>query len=337
MKTLLTGATGLLGANLAHLLCSQGEKPRLLVREASDRRGLRGLVYEEARGDLFDAPALRAALKGITHLYHVAGTVRFDPFSRKDVARTNTQGTRDVMEAARTAGVKRVVVVSSVASVGHGTLDRPATEDSLYNFEGDNPYHLSKLEAEKLALAYSDAQMEVLAGNPSFVIGPYDVRPSTSELVLQVARGLTPVYPTGGCNVVNAMDVARGLQLIMRQGRPGERYLLGGENLTFRQLLTIIAEEAGVAPPRIFLPDTAVRILGRVGDTVGRLSPDLFKYINTAFLQALMIPAYVSSRKAELELGYRPRPVRLGAREALRWFQQEGMLSLDKTLAPPEA
>jgi dihydroflavonol-4-reductase len=334
MKTLLTGATGLLGANLAHLLCSQGEKPRLLVRERSDRRGLKGLSYEEAPGDIFDQAALKAALTGVTHLYHVAGIVRFDPFTRQEVARTNIEATREVMEAARAAGVRRVVVVSSVAAVGHGTLDRPAAEDSAYNYAGDNPYHWTKLEAEKLALAYSDARMEVLAGNPSFVIGPYDVKPSTSELVIQVARGLTPMYPTGGCNVVNAMDVARGLQLIMQKGRPGERYILGGQNLTFRELLTIIAEEAGVPPPKIPLPDAAVRVLGRIGDVLGRLSPDLFKYVNTAFLQALTIPAYVSSAKAERELGYRPRPVRLGVREALRWFQQEGMVSLDKPLAP---
>jgi dihydroflavonol-4-reductase len=337
MTTLLTGATGLLGANLAHLLCTQGERPRLLVREQSDRRGLRGLSFEEAPGDIFDPAALKAALAGVTHLYHVAGIVRFDPFSRKDVARTNTQGTRNVLEAARAAGVKRVVVVSSVAAVGHGTLDRPATEDSVYNYAGDNPYHQSKLEAERLALGYSDARMEVLAGNPGFIIGPYDVKPSTSELLIHVARGLTPAYPTGGCNVVNAMDVARGLQLIMQKGRPGERYILGGQNLTFRELLTIISEEAGVAPPRLPLPDVAVRALGRVGDVVGRLSPDLFKYVNTPFLQALTLPAYVSSAKAERELGYRPRPVRLGIREALRWFQQEGMVSLAKPLPPPEA
>jgi dihydroflavonol-4-reductase len=337
MKTLLTGATGLLGANLAHLLCAQGEKPRLLVREASDRRGLRGLSYEEAPGDLFEPAALRAALQGVTHLYHVAGIVRFDPFSRKGVARLNTQGTQNVLEAARAAGVKRVVIVSSVAAVGHGTLDRPATEDSVYNYAGDNPYHQSKREAEKLALSFSDARMEVLAGNPGFIIGPYDVKPSTSELVIQVAQGLTPMYPTGGCNVVNAMDVARGLQLIMQQGRPGERYILGGENLTFRELLTTIAEEAGVSPPRLPVPDSVLRAVGHVGDWVGRLSPDLFKYVNTPFLQALTIPAYVSSAKAGRELGYRPRPARLGIREALRWFQEEGMVSLDKPLASRES
>src|SRR6476620_11254023 len=105
MTTLLTGATGLVGANLAHLLCSRGEKPRLLVRERSDRRGLRGLVqgrdYEEARGDILDAASLREAMRGVTHVYHAAGSVRFDPFSRQDLVRTNTEGARNVLEAAR--------------------------------------------------------------------------------------------------------------------------------------------------------------------------------------------------------------------------------------------
>jgi dihydroflavonol-4-reductase len=334
MKTLLTGATGLVGANLAHLLCEQGERPRLLVRERSDRRGLRGLSYDEVLGDVLDADSLRGAMKGVDRVYHVAGIVRFDPFTREDVSRLNTQGTRNVLDAARAAGARRVVVVSSVAAVGHGTLAEPATEDSTYNYAGDNPYHESKREAERLALEDSGLGLEVLAGNPSFVLGPYDVKPSTGELLLHVARGVVLAYPSGGINVVNAQDVARGLRLIMEKGRPRERYILGGENLTYREFLTLCAEEAGVSPPKVPLPDVAVRTLGRLGDVVGRLSPDLFKHVNTAFLQALPLPAYQSSGKAMRELGYQPRPVRLGIREALRWFQEEGMLPRDQPLTP---
>ncbi|MCY1076447.1 NAD-dependent epimerase/dehydratase family protein [Archangium lansingense] len=334
MKTLLTGATGLVGANLAHLLCEQGERPRLLVRERSDRRGLRGLRYEEVLGDVLDADSLREAMKGVGRVYHVAGIVRFDPFTREDVSRINAQGTRNVLEAARAAAVRRVVVVSSVAAVGHGTLAEPATEDSGYNYAGDNPYHESKREAERLALAASGPGLEVLAGNPSFVLGPYDVKPSTGELLLLVAKGIVAAYPSGGINVVNAQDVARGLKLIMEKGRPGERYILGGENLTFRELLTLCAEEVGVTPPRLPLPDEVVKVVGKVGDVVGRLSPDLFKHVNTTFTQALPLPAYQSSAKAMRELGYQPRPVRLGIREALRWFQEEGMLPRDRPLTP---
>lgn len=333
MTTLLTGATGLVGANLAHLLCSQGERPRLLVRERSDRRGLRGLSYEEVIGDVLDGDSLKAAMKGVTHVYHVAGTVRFDPFSRKDVSRTNTQGTRNVLDAARAAGVKRVLVVSSIGAVGHGTLERPATEEDLLHLQGDTPYHHSRREAEQLALATSNGGLEVVTGHPSFAVGPYDVQPSTGELLLLVARGMAVAYPSGGCNVVSAMDAAEGLHLAMEKGRPGERYILGGENLTYRELLTQIAEEAGVRPPRVHLPDAAVRALGRLGDVVGRLSPDLFEHVNTAFLQALPQPAYQSSSKAMRELGYQPRPVRQGIREALRWFREEGMLPRDQPLA----
>jgi dihydroflavonol-4-reductase len=334
MTTLLTGATGLVGANLAHLLCSQGEKPRLLVRERSDRRGLKGLQCEEVPGDILDAASLRTAMRGVTHLYHAAGTVRFDPFSREDLSRINTQGTRNVLQAARDAGVQRLVLVSSVAAVGHGTLDRPADESTPYNYAGDNPYHHSKREAEQMALASSDARLEVLAGNPGYVVGPYDVRPSSGELLLYVARGMVPAYPSGGINVVNAGDVAEGLRLIMEKGEPGSRYILGGENLTYREFLTTIAEEAGVKPPFLPMPGLALAGAGKVGDVVGRLSPELFKFMNTAFLQALTLPAYQSSARAMRELGYRPRPVRHGIREALRWFQEEGMLPRDQPLTP---
>jgi dihydroflavonol-4-reductase len=283
---------------------------------------------------VLDADSLRGAMRRVDRVYHVAGIVRFDPFTREDVTRLNTQGTRNVLDAARAAGVRRVVVVSSVAAIGHGTRSEPATEESPYNYTGDNPYHDSKREAERLALAASGPTMEVLAGNPSFVVGPYDVRPSTGELLLWVARGVVRVYPSGGINVVNAQDVARGLRLIMEKGHPGERYILGGENLTYREFLTLCAEEAGVAPPQLPLPDVAVKTLGKLGDVVGRLSPDLFKHVNTAFLQALPLPAYQSSAKAMRELGYKPRPVRLGIREALRWFQEEGMLPRDQPLTP---
>ncbi|WNG35338.1 NAD-dependent epimerase/dehydratase family protein [Archangium violaceum] len=334
MKTLLTGATGLVGANLAHLLCQQGEQPRLLVRERSDRRGLRGLGYHEVLGDVLDAGSLRGAMKGVERVYHVAGTVRFAPSTREDISRINAQATQNVLEAARGAGVRRVVVVSSIAAVGHGTMTEPATEDDVYTEARDNPHPDARREAERLALEASGSTLEVLAGNPGFVLGPYDVRPSTGQLLRLVAKGLVVVYPSGGTNVVNAQDVARGLQLIMEKGRPGERYILGGENLTFRELLTICAEEAGVPPPRIPLPDGVVKAVGRFGDVVGRLSPGLFEHVNTAFLQALPLPAYHSSAKAMRELGYRPRPVRLGIREALRWFQEEGMLPRDRPLKP---
>jgi dihydroflavonol-4-reductase len=151
-----------------------------------------------------------------------------------------------------------------------------------------------------------------------------------------VARGLVVAYPSGGTNVVNASDVAEGLHLVMEKGRPGERYILGGENLTYRELLTQIAEEAGVHPPRLPLPDTVVRVVGRLGDVVGRLSPDLFQHMNTAALRALPLPAYQSSARAMRELGYRPGPVRRGIREALRWFVEEGMLPRDQPLASGE-
>lgn len=337
MTTLLTGATGLVGANLAHLLCARGERPRLLVRERSDRRGLRGLAFDEARGDLLDRPSLEAALRGVSRVFHAAGVVRFDARGREALLRVHVDGTRHLLEAARAAGVRRVVLVSSAAAVGHGPLSDPATEDTPFNFDGNRPYHQAKRQAEELALSFNRPGFAVLAANPSLVLGPYDVRPTSGRLLLLVARGLARAYPSGGANVVDARDVADGLARVMEQGRPGERYLLGGENLTYRALLTLVAEEAGVAPPRVPVPDRLLGLSGRLGDLLGPLSPALRPFLNPELVRELGMPSYVSHARATRELGYRPRPVRLAIREALRWFQEEGYLPRDHALTPRAA
>lgn len=335
MATLLTGASGLLGANLAHRLCSRGGRPRLLLRTRSDRRGLHGLAYEDVPGDILDPASLVTALRGVDEVYHVAGLVRLDPASSEQLRRVNVEGTRNVLAAARAAGVRRVVHVSSIAAVGHGPLAEPATEETAYNFEGTNPYHQSKREAEQLALAAAaEGGLEVVVANPTFLVGAYDVRPTSGELLLRVASGWLVGYPSGGNNFACAADVAAGLILLMERGRSGERYILGGENLTYREFLTQCAEEAGVSPPSLPLPRGLLRAAGMLGDRLGRLSPESFRHLSASFLESLWRPSYASSRKAQHELGYEPRPVRLGIRAAYRWFQEEGILPRDRPLSP---
>jgi dihydroflavonol-4-reductase len=331
MSVLLTGANGLLGANLTRVLCAEGERPRLLLRERSDRRGLRGLSYEEASGDLLDRASLERALEGVTHVYHVAGLVRLDAASEPELRRVNVEGTRNVLLAARAAGVRRVVHVSSVAAVGYGPLYAPATEDTRYNFEGRHPYHESKRDGEAVALAAEG--LEVVVVNPTFVVGPYDIRPTSGEVLLGVARGIYRFYPSGGNNFVNARDVAQGLVLAMKHGRPRERYILGGENLTYREFLTQCAQEAGASPPVLPAPELLMRGAGKLGDRLGRLSPAL-RNLSSSAIDACFTGAYVLSDKAFRELGYRPQPVRQGIREAYRWFQDEGMLPRDFPLTP---
>ena len=334
MLTLLTGATGLLGANLAHLLCRRGERVRALVRPRSDRRGVRGLALEEVEGDVLDPASLDRAMEGVQRAYHCAGLVRFDAGSAGAVREVNVRGTRNVVEAARRAGVARVLCVSSAAAVRQGTLSEPGTEDLAPEGPFRSPYHQSKVEAEGAAREAAAGGVELVTANPSLVLGAYDARPSTGALLLAVARGLVVGYPAGGTNAVSAAGAALGLALVMERGRPGERYILGGENLTFRELLAIAAEEAGVAPPRVPVPDLALAIAGRVAQAAFQFPALRGMDPGAAALPALAHPSYVSSTKATRELGYRPRPVRPGIRDALRWFQEEGMLPRDVPLAP---
>ncbi|HEY8206891.1 MAG TPA: NAD-dependent epimerase/dehydratase family protein [Myxococcaceae bacterium] len=330
----MTGATGLLGANLAHLLCKRGDRVRALVRARSDRRGVRGLPLEEVEGDVLEPASLDRAMSGIQRVYHCAGLVRFDAGSAEAVRRANVEGTRNVVAAARRAGVARVLCVSSAAAVRQGSLNEPGTEDLAPEGPPRSAYQESKVAGEAAAREAAAGRVELVTANPALVLGAHDARPSTGALLLAVARGVIAGYPAGGTNAVNAEDAAAGLTLVMERGRPGERYLLGGENLTFRELLTIAAEEAGVAPPRVLVPDLALAVAEKVASAAFSLPALKGLDPGAAALPGLAHPSYVSSMKAMRELGYRPRGIRLGIRDALRWFQEEGVLPRDMPLAP---
>jgi len=332
MRTLLTGATGLIGANLVRTLLRAGDRPRVLLTPGSDARSLAGLDLERVSGDVRDGHSLAKAMTGIQRVFHAAGHVRFDDAGRLLLWTINVEGTRQVLQAARSAGVRRLVHVSSSVAVGHGTLDRPATEEAP-PLERGTPYAESKRAAEELALG-DWGSLEVVVCNPTFVLGAYGTGATSAEVVRLVASGLVKAYPPGGANFVNADDVSDGLVLAMRAGRSRSRYILGGENLTHRELLSQIAEECGQHAPTVPLPGWAARALGRTGDVLGALSSARLGWVNTPFLRQLFEPTYVSSALAQRTLGYRPRPVRHGIRDALRWYQEQGLLPRDRPLTP---
>ena len=333
MRTLVTGGTGLIGANLVRRLARDGIRARVLLPPGADRRALDGVDVEAVQGDVRDAHSLAKAMLGMGRVYHAAGRIRFDDAGRLLLWSINVEGTRQVLQAARSAGVERLVHVSSSVAVGAGPLSEPATEESAFPAESGTPYAESKRASEALA-AGDWGNLDVVIANPTFVVGAYGTGASSAEVVRLVASGLLRAYPPGGTNFVNADDVAEGLLLAMEHGVPGERYLLGGENLTYRAFLTLVAEECGEAAPRLSLPGWAARGLGRAGDLLGTLSSARLSWVNTPFLQGLFEPAYVSSGKAERALGYQPRPLRRGIREALRWYQEQGLLRRDHPLTP---
>ncbi len=333
MRTLVTGATGLIGANLVRRLARDGTRARVLLPAGTERHALAGVDVEAVPGDVRDAHSLAKAMVGVSRVYHAAGHIRFDDAGRLLLWSINVEGTRQVLQAARSAGVERLVHVSSSVAVGAGPLYEPATEESDYPTAGGTPYAESKRASEKLA-AGDWGDLDVVIANPTFVVGAYGTGASSAEVVRLVASGLLRAYPPGGTNFVTAEDVADGLVLAMERGTSGERYILGGENLTYRAFLTQVAEECGTAGPAVRLPGWAARGLGRAGDVLGRLTSARLGWVNTPFLAGLFEAAYVSSSKAERALGYQPRPIRRGIREALRWYQEQGRLRRDRPLTP---
>jgi dihydroflavonol-4-reductase len=333
LQTLVTGATGLIGANLVRRLAREGTRPRVLLPPRGVLRALAGVDVEAVSGDVRDAHSLAKAMAGVRRVYHAAGHIRFDDAGRLLLWSINVEGTRQVLQAARSANVERLVHISSSVAVGAGPLHQPATEASDFPAVGGTPYAESKRASEQLASGDWGA-LEVVIANPTFVVGAYGTGASSAEVVRLVASGLLRAYPPGGTNFVSADDVADGLVLAMLRGTPGERYLLGGENLTYRAFLNQVAEECGLAGPALPLPGWAARGLGRAGDVLGRLSSARLGWVNTPFLEGLFETAYVSSVKAERLLGYRPRPVRRGIREALRWYQEQRLLPRDRPLTP---
>jgi dihydroflavonol-4-reductase len=333
MGTLLIGATGLVGANLAHLLCGRKERVRALCRLDSDRRGLRGLPIEEVEGDILNPSSLHRAMEGMERVYHCAGVVRFAPRAADLLRRVHLDGTANILRAARRAKVRRVVMVSSVAAIAKGPMDAPGTEDQPLDTPPPSPYHATKREAERVALEEASGVQLVIA-NPSLVLGPHDVKPTSGALLLAAARGLIRAYPAGGTNAVNAADVAVGLDAAMQRGRTGERYILGGDNLTYRDLFAMAAEEAGAPAPRVLVPKAAVNLAHRVAGLAFALPLARSLDPGVSTFQVLNEGGYVSSDKAIRELGYAPTSVRLGIRAALRWFQEEGALPKDQPLTP---
>lgn len=327
MTTLITGATGLVGGHVARALVETGERVRILVRERSSREGLAGLSLEEVRGDVRDLESLRKACAGVDRVVHAAGVTRLDPFAPERLRRVNVEGTRNVVTAAREAGVRRLLHVSSTSAVGAGSLDRPADETTAWNLGHKGPYWQTKRAAEELVIEAARAgQIDAVVINPSYVLGPGDVKPSSGAVLIAAASGLALAYPDGGTGFVDARDVGLGARLALEKGRSGERYILSGENLTFRQLLELVARERGLRAPLVPLPRELAMGVAKVGDALGPRFPRAFGYLNTPFIATLFELSYVSGEKARRELGFSPRPVREAVRDALRWFEEAGRL-----------
>jgi dihydroflavonol-4-reductase len=327
MMALVTGATGFVGSAVARALVGAGWQVRALVRAGSDRRNLQHLPVDLVAGDLADGASLDRALTGCQALFHLAADYRLGALEPEQLYRTNVEGTRHILSAARRAGVSRVVYTSSVATIGLPADGSPGTEETpvaLADMIGH--YKRSKYLAEQLVCSSTQKGTAVVIVNPSTPIGPGDVKPTpTGQMVLDAASGRTPAYVDTGLNIVHVDDVAAGHLLAFHRGRAGERYILGGEDMMLREILAAIALLVGRKAPRIRLPHAAVLPLAYASEAIARITgrPTRITLEGVRMARKRM---FFSSDKAVRELGYQWRAPTKAFEDAVRWFREQGFL-----------
>ena len=330
-QAFITGATGFVGAAVARALVDSGWRVRALARAGSDRRNLSGLPIEAVTGDLRDPESYAPALEGCDTVFHVAADYRLWAPNPDDLYATNVEGTRSLLLAAERAGVERLVYTSSVATLRLDGGGAPADENSIASVEDMiGHYKRSKFLGEQVVrnwFAHGAGRRWVVIVNPSTPVGPCDVKPTpTGQIVLDAAAGRTPAYVDTGLNVAHVDDIARGHLLALERGRPGERYILGGANLTLQDILTQVTAIAGRRAPRIRLPHGAVLPIAYLAETFARLTGGSTR-ITVEGVRMSRKRMYFSSAKAMRELGYTWRDPRIAFQDAVRWFRDAGYLS----------
>ena len=326
---LVTGATGFVGSAVVRALLARGQAVRVLVRRGSDRANLAGLDVTVAEGDLTDPASLARAVAGCRYLFHVAADYRIWVPDPAAMLRANVDGTIALMQAALGAGVARIVYCSSVAALGLTNDGSPADETTpVVEANVVGIYKKSKFRAEQAVLGLvRDAKLPAVIVNPAAPIGPRDIKPTpTGKMIADAASGRMPAYVDTGLNVVHVDDVARGHLLALEHGRIGERYILGGENLTLAQLLAMVAAQVGRKPPRIKLAREVLWPLALACEGIARLTgrDPLVTRDHLRMARKLM---FFSSAKAIAELGYQPRPATEAIADAIAWFRAHGRIA----------
>ncbi|WP_298136283.1 hopanoid-associated sugar epimerase [Acidiferrobacter sp.] len=325
MKALVTGASGFVGSAVVRALLSAGHDVRVVVRKSSTLANIADLPVERVEGDLLAPASLHGIMAGCDALFHVAADYRLWVPNPEAMFRANVDGTRALMEEALAAGVGRVVYTSSVATLGivPGGVADEQTKVSYADMIG--PYKQSKFRAEDEVWRLIRAGLPAVIVNPSTPVGPRDIKPTpTGRLVRDAARGRIPAYVDTGLNVVHVDDVAQGHLLACLHGRIGERYILGGDNLTLAEILTLIARIAGRRPPSLRLSRHWLWPVAAVSQAYARVRPSAVPLVTWDELRMAAKHMFFDSAKAQRELGYRPRPAADALADAVAWFLAAG-------------
>jgi dihydroflavonol-4-reductase len=322
MKTLITGASGFVGSAVLRRLLSAGHEVRALVRRSSDRRNLEGLDVELFEGDLADPDSLRNAVSGCRLLFHVAADYRLWIPDPDTMYRINVDGSRNLLRCAFDAGVERAVYTSSVAALGLRDDGGSADEDTPVTVEKIiGHYKRSKYLAEQAVLALAGEGFPIVIVNPSTPVGPRDIKPTpTGRIILDTLNGKMPAYVDTGLNIVHVDDVALGHMLALERGHVGERYILGGENLSLKAILEEICAIAGLRPPRLKIPHNVVMPIAWIAERIAAVTgKEPIATVDS--IRMAKKNMFFSSDKARQQLDYHPRPAREGIADAIQWFK----------------
>ena len=331
MRVLMTGATGFIGANLVRHLLARGDEVICLIRKPN--KVIDGLAIETCTVPLRDEKEnieeLARVMDGVDGIYHVAGIFDPSPGGEGRMRDVHIYGTRALLRAAEKAKVPRLVLCSSSVTVGYGPRNNPGDEDSaldataVYGASGAlRAYHDTKLQSEEMVANWPGVDGVIV--NPDFIIGAWDVKPTSGQMIVTMATSKlpVPVFPQGGKCFQDADDCALGHILAMEKGVNGRRYLLGNENLSYQEFMTLVAEVVGKPAPRIPLPNAALGLAGRVGAVLQKQDPHRFAGFDPNVLRSMQQERYRSGRRAVEELGVPQTPMREAIDKAYQWFKE---------------
>jgi dihydroflavonol-4-reductase len=326
MRTFVTGGTGFIGGAVVRRLLAAGHDVHVLVRSGTNTRQLQGHSVEQVLGDLENLESLRRGMRGCDCVFHVAALYSYWGHRWEDYYRANVEGTRRVLEAACEEGVKRIVYTSSISALGLCKEGVPATEDTPSSLSDKiGFYQHSKFMAEEVVLDYASKGLPVIIVNPSSPVGLGDHKPTpTGQIVVDFLKGRMFGYVDTGLNIVDVEDVATGHLLAAEHGRIGEKYILGGENLTLKQILDLLSEVSGRPQVRLRIPHWVAQAWSYVDVTLARLRPHHIPAATPEKVRLSRRYEFFDPGKAVRELGLPQTPAREALRKAVEWYRANG-------------
>ena len=322
---LVTGATGCVGSNLAIELLRRGYAVRAFHRETSNTLTLRDVAVEHAIGDVRDKESLRKVMRGSDTVFHTAAIVSFWKKRHAEQFDINVNGTRNVVELCIELGVRKLVHTSSIAALGFRTDGRSIDETTEYNWGTQHGYKYSKHRSEREVLNGVGLGLNATIVNPSVIIGPRDVNVHGGQIVRDIARGRIPLYVEGGMNVVGVHDVVKGHIAAAERGRSGEQYILGGSNMTFKEVFDLAARVLHGKAPTVEVPVWLARAVGNAVEFLGSVT-NTKPWITSELLATIGSNNWYSIEKAKRELDYCPAPIEDAMEEAYEWYAENGMI-----------